>query len=113
MRGLMMPFPLTLTALVHRAEQLFGDREILSELPDHSWHRLTYASVLARARKLAIALQQRGLKPGERVATLCWNHHRHLECYLGITASGMVLHTLNLRLHPDDLTYIVQHADDR
>src|SRR5262252_1442193 len=71
------------------------------------------SSRAARARRLASALRGLGLRPGDRVATLAWNHHQHLEAYFGISMTGAVLHTLNLRLHPDELTFIVNDADDR
>ena len=66
-----------------------------------------------RARKLARALELAGMRPGDRVATLMWNHSTNLECYFGIPAAGGVMHTLNLRLHPDELAYIANHARDR
>ncbi len=113
MVGLMMHFDLTLPAILRRAETLHGRREIVSRLPDKSYHRYTYADFVPRAKQLSIALQQLGLGPGDRVATLCWNHHQHLETYFGVPGFGGVLHTLNLRLHPDDLTYIINHAGDR
>jgi fatty-acyl-CoA synthase len=111
--GLMMDFPLTLTHLLRRAETFFGDGEIVTRLPDKSLHRTTYRETMRRARQLAAALQQLGLERGTRVATLCWNHHQHHEAYFGIPCGGFVLHTLNLRLHPNDLAYIAKHADDR
>jgi fatty-acyl-CoA synthase len=113
MHGLMMNDQLTLPAVYRRAETLFGGREVISELADKSVQRTTYQAVLRRARKLAVALRQLGVRPGDRVATLAWNHHRHLEAYFGITAGGAVLHTLNLRMHANDLAYIANHADDR
>jgi fatty-acyl-CoA synthase len=113
MTGLMMDSALTLTAITRRAETLFPDREIFSESPGGASERVTYRQVIARAQKLAMALGKLGLEPGDRVATLCWNHKQHFEAYLGITAGGFVLHTLNLRLHAKDLTFIVGHAEDR
>ncbi|MBV8065544.1 MAG: long-chain fatty acid--CoA ligase [Actinobacteria bacterium] len=113
MDGQMMDFPLTLAHLLRRSETLFGTGEIVTRLPDKSIHRTTYGETMRRARQLAVALQQLGLEPGERVATLCWNHHQHHEAYLGIPCGGFVLHTLNLRLHPNDLAYIADHAGDR
>jgi len=112
MNGLMMNYQLTLPAILRRAETLYGPREIVSELPGHGYHRYTYRDMARRAKRLAVALGELGVRPGDRVATLCWNHHRHLEAYFGITAAGAVLHTLNLRLHPDDLAYVVNHAGD-
>jgi len=113
MRGTMMDFPLTLVPIVERAGQLFGKVEIVSRRPDRQIVRCTYADVYRRARRLARALQLAGLKAGDRVATLMWNHSGHLEAYLGVPVAGGVLHTLNLRLHPDELAYIANHAGDR
>jgi fatty-acyl-CoA synthase len=113
MQGNMMQYPLTLTHILERAGQLFGAVEIVSRRPDGSVHRTSYADLYRRARALGGALQNAGVKPGDRVATLMWNGYRHLECYFGIPAIGAVLHTLNLRLHPDELAYIVNHAEDR
>src|SRR5438045_3472594 len=109
----MMDFPLTLTHLLRRAETFYGNGEIVTRLPDRSLHRTTYRETMRRARQLAVALQQLGLERGDRVATLCWNHHQHHEAYFGIPCGGFVLHTLNLRLHPNDLAYIANHAGDR
>src|SRR4051794_10504337 len=113
MTSLMMDSALTLAAVVRRAETFFPDREILSESPDGSTERVDYAHVIDRAKRLAVGLTKLGVKPGDRVATLCWNHKRHFEAYLGTTAGGFVLHTLNLRLHPKDLAFIINHAEDR
>ena len=113
MQGNMMRTPLLLTHLVERAGKLFGPTEIVSRLPNGSVQRTSYAELYRRARALGAALQKAGVKPGDRVATLMWNGYRHLECYLGVPCVGAVLHTLNLRLHPDELAYIVNHAEDR
>ena len=113
MDGLMMDFQLTLPHLLKRAETYFGAGEIVSRQADKSFHRTTYAETMRRARQLAAALGKLGLERGDRVATLCWNHHQHHEAYFGIPCGGFVLHTLNLRLHPNDLAYIATHADDR
>jgi len=113
MDGLMMDFPLTLNHLLKRAETYFGSGEIVSRRPDGSLHRTTYREVMGRAKRLAVALQQLGLERGTRVATLCWNHAQHHEAYFGIPCGGFVLHTLNLRLHPNDLAYIANHAADK
>ncbi len=113
MLGTMMNYPLTLPHFLERAGKLFPEVEVLSRLPDRSLHRYTYADVYRRARALAEALQKAGLQRGDRVGTLMWNHYAHLEAYLGIPASGGVLHTLNLRLSPHDLGYIANHAGDR
>src|ERR671939_1468558 len=113
MDGLMMDFQLTLPPVLRRAETFFGDKEIVTRLPDKSFHRYTYREMAGRAKQLAVALDQLGLERGDRVATLCWNHHQHMEAYFGIPCGGFVLHTLNLRLHPNDLAYIAEHAGDR
>ena len=113
MRGLMMDFPLTLSTILERAGKQFGRMEIISRRPDRSLDRRTYADFYRRARALAEALTNAGLRRGDRVATLMWNHAAHLEAYFGIPAAGGVLHTLNLRLHPAEIAYIVNHAGDR
>jgi fatty-acyl-CoA synthase len=113
MNGLMMDMQLTLPMLLRRSEQYYGDKEIVTRLPDRSFHRTTYRETGRRARALALALQELGLERGDRVATLCWNHHQHHEAYLGVPCGGFVLHTLNLRLHPNDLAYIATHANDK
>jgi fatty-acyl-CoA synthase len=111
--GLIMDYGLTLSAITRRTEALFAHRPVVSRRPDGTLHRTTYRECLARARRLSVALDRLGVKPGDRVATLCWNHYRHLEAYFAIPATGAVLHTLNLRLHPDELAYIATHAEDR
>ena len=113
MDGLMMDFQLTLPPVLRRAETYFGDKEIVTRLPDKSFHRYTYRDMARRSKQLAVALQGLGLERGDRVATLCWNHYQHLEAYFGIPCGGFVLHTLNLRLHPGDLTFIAGHGGDR
>jgi len=111
--GTMMEYPLTLDHLLVRAERMFPAVPVVSRLPDRSLHRTTYAQVAARARALAEALARAGLRPGDRVATLMWNHAAHLETYLGVPLAGGVVHTLNLRLSPEELAFIVGHAADR
>lgn len=113
MHGLMMDFPLTLPAMMRRAELHFGSKAIVSQQADKSLVRSDYTQVIRRTKQLALALKSLGLQSGDRVGTLCWNHQQHLEAYFGIPAAGGVLHTLNLRLHPSDLAYIAGHADDK
>ncbi len=113
MHHTMMDFPLTLPHLLERARRVFGKVELVSQLPDYSIHRYTYTDFYRRTLLLAEALQSLGLKKGEPVGTLMWNHHRHLESYFAIPNASGVLHTLNLRLHPQDLSYIMDHAGDR
>jgi fatty-acyl-CoA synthase len=112
-RSTMMPVHLSLNHLLERAGQLFASNEIVSRLPDKSLRRHSYGSFYARTRQLAQALLDLGLQPGDRVATLSWNHHAHLECYFGIPAAGGVMHTLNLRLAPDEIAWIANDAKDR
>lgn len=113
MQATMMNFPLTLTHIFERAGKLFPETEIVSRLPDSQLHRYRYADFYRRARALGGALRRMGLKRGDRVATLMWNHYAHLEAYFAIPCAGGVVHTLNLRLHPDDIAYIANHAGDR
>ncbi len=111
--GRMMDFPLTLTHLLERAGAFFPRSEIVSRRPDKSISRVTYADFHKRAKRLAAALKGIGVGRGDRVASLAWNHHQHLELYFGVPAAGAVIHTLNLRLHPSEIGYIAQHAEDK
>ena len=113
MNSTMMSSPLLLDSMLDRAYKLFPNVEIVSAQPDGSVHRCTYRDLYRRSRQLSAALLQAGIRSGDRVATLMWNEHEHLEAYFGVPATGAILHTLNLRLHPDELTYIVNHAEDR
>ncbi|WP_457628951.1 long-chain fatty acid--CoA ligase [Oceanithermus sp.] len=113
MQGTMMDFPLTLPHLLERAGKLFPKVEVVSRMPDKSLRRYTYADFYKRSKALAEALQKLGLKKGDRVGTLMWNHYAHLEAYFGVPIAGGVLHTLNLRLHPSDIAYIINHGGDR
>src|ERR1700704_346117 len=112
MQSTMMNYPLTLMPILERAGKLFGTSEIVSRLPDKSLHRHHYRDFHRRALALGGALQAAGLAKGDRVATLMWNHYAHLEAYFAIPCAGGVLHTLNLRLHSDDIGYIADHAGD-
>jgi fatty-acyl-CoA synthase len=113
MKSTMMQVPLNLSHFLERAGRLFGAREIVSRMPDKSLHRYTYADFYRRSRLLAEALTRAGLKRGDRVATLMWNHYAHYESYFGVIVAGGVLHTLNLRLAPEDIGFIANHAQDR
>ena len=113
MEGLMMEYPLTLNHVFDRAGALFPSTEIVTRWPDKSVHRSSYGEFHRRVQKLANALTRLGLQPGDRVATLAWNTGRHLEAYFAIPLAGGVLHTLNPRLSPQDLAYIMNHAEDR
>ncbi len=107
----MQSVPLLLHRLLDRGALLSPREEIVSITAD-GFHRQTFAKTAARARQLANALAAHGIEPGDRVASLMWNHHRHLEMYVGVPSMGAVLHTLNLRLSPHDLEYIINHASD-
>ena len=113
MQTTMMKVPLSLNHLLERAGRLFHGSQIVSRLPDKSLKRHSYAEFYRRTRALGAALQALGLRQGERVATLCWNHHAHLEGYFGIPAAGGVMHTLNLRLSPEEIGWIAADAQDR
>ncbi|MFO0635617.1 MAG: long-chain fatty acid--CoA ligase [Nannocystaceae bacterium] len=113
MDGTMMSRPLTLDLVFQRAASQFGSVEIVSRRPDRTVSRTSYGAVIARAHRLAQALVAAGVKPGEPVATLMWNHAEHVEAYFGIPLAGAVVHTLNLRLHPDEIAFIANDAGDR
>ncbi len=113
MRGTMMDFPLTLPTLLERSGKLFGRVEIVSRRPDRSILRTCYAEFYRRARRLAHALTTLGLRRGERVASMMWNHAGHLEVFFGVPCAGGVLNTLNVRLHPQEIAWIANHAEDR
>lgn len=113
MQSTMQRVPLSTNHILERGSQFFGSRQIVSRLPDKSYRRSTYADLHRRSRQLAAALVRAGVRHGEPVATLMWNHSWHMEAYFGIPAAGAVLHTLNLRLSADDLAYIIADAGDR
>ena len=112
MLGLMQQRPLLISGLVDYASTWHGGREIVSRDSEGAIHRSTYAEVAGRAKRVANGLDTLGAKPGDRVATLAWNGWRHLEIYYGVTSSGRVLHTVNPRLCPDQIQYIMHHAED-
>ncbi|AVS81272.1 long-chain fatty acid--CoA ligase [Paracidovorax avenae] len=112
MLGLMQSQPLLISTLVEFAERHHGDAQIVSRRVEGDIHRYTYRDMAARARQLANTLDGEGLSPSARVASLAWNGYRHLEMYYGVSGSGRVLHTINPRLHPDQVAWIVNHAED-
>ena len=113
MLGLMQDWPLTVDKILDHAKEWHGDREIVSRSVEGPIVRTTYAEVHGRAKRLSNALLTLGMKPGDRIATLAWNTARHLEAWYGIMGVGMVCHTLNPRLFPEQLAYIINHAEDR
>jgi len=113
MLGLMQSQPLLISSLLVHAERHHGAQEIVSRRVEGDLHRTTYRELASRSRRLAKALAALGVGMGERVATLAWNGHRHMELYYAVSGSGAVLHTLNPRLHPDQVCYIADHAEDQ
>ncbi len=113
MNGLMMQQPLLISALLRHAETQHGDQEIVSRRVEGDLHRTTYRELATRARRMANALAALKVPVGSRVATLAWNGYRHMELYYAVSGSGSVLHTLNPRLHPDQVVWIADHAEDQ
>lgn len=113
MLGLMQNQPLLISSLIEFAERHHGDAEIVSRRVEGDIHRYTYRDLSKRAKRLANALDGLGLQFGDRVASLAWNGYRHMEMYFGVSGSGRVLHTVNPRLHPDQIAWIVNHAEDQ
>ena len=112
-RSTMQRVALSSNTLLERAGKIYPQSEVVSRMPDKSLHRYRFADFYRRSRQLASALLAAGLEKGDRVATLSWNHYAHFECYFGIPAAGGVLHTLNLRLAPEEIAWIANHAEDR
>ena len=113
MHGLMMDSPLLISSIAEHAERFHGDREIVSVTLDNPRHRCTIKDTVQRSRQLANALDRLGLNSGDRVATIAWNDYRHLEIYYGVSGAGYVCHTINPRLFPEQLVFIINHAEDR
>jgi 3-(methylthio)propionyl---CoA ligase len=113
MLGLMQNHPMMISTLIDFAERHHGEGEIVSRRVEGDIHRCTYAQLAARSRQIANALDTMKLAFSDRVATLAWNGYRHLELYFGVSGSGRVLHTLNPRLHPDQIAWIANHAEDQ
>ena len=113
MHGLMMDRPLLISSIAEHGAKYHGNREIVSVTADNPRHRYTYGDCVARAKQLANALDKLGLEHGDRVATIAWNDYRHLETYYAVSGSGYVCHTINPRLFPEQLIFIINHAEDR
>ncbi len=111
--GQMMDQPLLISSIIEHADRYFGSNEIVSRRVEGDLHRYTYRDCHKRAKQLANALAGLGVKLGDRVGTIAWNGYRHLEAYYAISGSGAVLHTINPRLHPDQIAYIANHAEDQ
>ena len=112
MRGLMTDSPLLISSLIRHAARVHGDQAIVSRSVEGPIHRSNYRQIHERAQRLARALEALGVRPSDRVATLAWNNHRHLEVYFAVSGMGAICHTLNPRLFPEQLLYILQHAGD-
>ncbi len=113
MHGLMMNRPLLISSIAEHAERFHGDREIVSVTADNPRHRCTIRDAVSRSKQVANALHRLGLEQGDRIATIAWNDYRHLELYYGISGAGYVCHTINPRLFPEQLIFIINHAEDR
>ena len=113
MNGQMMQQPLLISSLIVHAERHHAEQEVVSRRVEGDIHRTTYKEIAQRSRQLAKALGTLGVQMGQRVATLAWNGYRHMELYYGVSGSGAVLHTVNPRLHPDQILYIADHAEDQ
>ena len=113
MRALMQDKPLLISSLIDFAAQYHSDAEIVSRTIEGPIHRYTYVEAQARSKQLANALRRLGVELGDRVATLAWNGYRHLEIYYGVSGMGAVLHTINPRLFPEQISYIANHAEDK
>ena len=113
MRGLMMDSPLLISAIVRHAARNYPDREIVSITGDNPQHRYKFSDCIQRIHQLANALDKLDLAQGDRVATLAWNDYRHLEAYYGIGGAGYVCHTINPRLFPEQIIFIINHAEDK
>ncbi len=111
--GQMMDVQLLISSLLKHAERFHGDTEVVSRTVEGGIHRYTYADAARRSRQLANALKRIGVEKGDRVATLAWNGYRHFELYYAISGSGAVVHTVNPRLFPEQIAWIVNHAEDR
>src|SRR5450830_678302 len=107
--GQMMDQPLLISTIIDFAARHYASSEIISQRVEGDLHRYTFRDCQRRAKQLAQALQQLGVNMGERVATLAWNGYRHREAYYAVSGSGAVLHTINPRLHPEQLAYICNH----
>lgn len=109
----MMSQPLMISSLLRHAKDNYATTEIVSRRTEGDIHRYTYADCEQRARKVAQMLDRLGVRPGDRVGTLAWNGYRHLELYYGISGSGSVCHTINPRLFEEQISFIINHAEDK
>ena len=108
----MQDAPLLISGILRHGQRVYGESKVITVEAD-GYREATFAEVAERAERLAAALQRLGVAPGDRVATFCWNNQVHLECYLAVPSMGAVLHTLNIRLYPEQLAYVIDHAEDK
>jgi acyl-CoA synthetase (AMP-forming)/AMP-acid ligase II len=113
MKGLMMDYPLTLDRILEHAKRLHTKKNILTKMPSGEIHRYDYLSLYQRCKKSANVLEKLGVRPGDRVGTFSWNNYQHMEMYYAIPGAGAVCHTLNIRLSPEELAYLIDHAEDQ
>jgi acyl-CoA synthetase (AMP-forming)/AMP-acid ligase II len=113
MQGLMMQLPLLISSLIVHADKNHGSTEIVSRTLEGGIHRYTYSDAHRRARQVANALAAMGVKLGDPIGTLAWNGYRHFELYYGVSGMGAVLHTINPRLFPEQIAYIINHSEDK
>jgi len=113
MQGLMQDRPLLISSLIDHANAFHPDAEIVSRTVEGPVHRCTYGDIHRRSKQVANALTALGVEPGDRIATLAWNGYRHMELYYGVSGAGAVLHTINPRLFPEQITFIANHAEDK
>lgn len=111
--GLMMDYPLTIDRILEHARRMFSHKEIKTVLPSGELHQYTYGDFYTRVKKMGNVLDGLGVESGDRVGTFAWNNYQHMELYFGVPCAGGVVHTLNIRLFPDQLAYIINHAEDK
>ena len=111
--GLMMDYPLTIDRILEHGNRLYPYKQVKTKLPDGSLHVYTYRDLYRRVKRLCNVLEGLGVAPGDRVGTFAWNNFQHLELYFGAPGAGAVVHTLNIRLFPGQLAYIINHAEDK
>ncbi len=113
MQGLMMDYPLTVDRILEHANSIYPNKQITTKLAGGSTHRYSFATLYKRVKRLANVLDKLGIQAGDRVGTFSWNNYQHLELYYAVPCCGAICHTLNIRLSPDQLAYIINHAEDK
>ena len=111
--GLMMDYQLTIDRVLEHGNRLYPHKKIRTKLPDGTLHEYSFREFYGRVKRLCNVLEGLGVEPGDRVGTFAWNNYQHVELYFGVPGAGAVVHTLNIRLFPDQLAYIINHAEDK